>query len=519
MTAPALLDTFQAPARTTRSVRWRVFGASWALLSLLSMIWAIATPISASPDEPAHIVKAASVARGQFIGETSTLGQVVQVPRYIASTHAETCFAFHPDVAADCATPLPGSSSEIIDSTTSAGLYNPVYYVLVGWPSLLFGDSAGIYAMRAVSGILTSLFLAFTVMIAVSWRRNALPLAAVGLAVPPMLLFLGGSVNPNAVETAATLAVFAGMLAIVTQPNPKYLTERSMIVLAGAAIAANTRGLSPLWVAVAIFTPLVMLGWRSIWELVKERAVLWAIGGTAVATLFAMLWLLNTNSLTASLAQEDYFQSFPGVGSSPLTGFVITLRDTLGYAQGMVGNFGWLDTPAPSVTYFIWAVFSGALVLAAFSVLRQRALLLAGLLTAVFLFLPPIIQGAYITSGGIIWQGRYNLPLFAMLVFGLAALLADRIESVDMRVLSRLTLLFWSAWSVGQIISFASALKRYAVGADGSWKNMLLAPEWSAPGGNLTVLMLAALATVATAWLAWRSTRRVSGSDASLLEV
>jgi hypothetical protein len=131
----------------------------------------------------------------------------VQVPRYIASTHYETCFAFHSDVSAACSAPMPGDPADIVDAPTSAGLYNPVYYVLVGWPTLLVGDDSGIFMMRALGAVLTSLFLAFTVMIAYGTRRNAIPLAGLAVALPPMLLFLGGSVNPNAVEITGTLAV------------------------------------------------------------------------------------------------------------------------------------------------------------------------------------------------------------------------------------------------------------------------------------------------------------------------
>ncbi|MFT2816916.1 DUF2142 domain-containing protein [Leifsonia sp. A12D58] len=499
-----VVSTSAAPVRAHR---WKVFGASWAILSLLSIMWALATPISASPDEPAHIVKAASVARGQFIGETTSLGQVVQVPRYIAYTHSETCFAFHSDVSAACTTPLAGDPAEIIDAPTSAGLYNPVYYMLIGWPTLFLGDDSGIYVMRAISAILTSLFLACTIAVAYGLRRNAIPLTALAVAVPPMLLFLGGSVNPNAVEITATLAVFAAMLAIVTQPNPRLLTARAVVVMVGAAMAVNTRGLSPLWVAIAIVVPLLLLSWKQLWVLLQKRPVQWAVGVTVVATVFAVGWLLRTSSLTAMQDDPDYFQSFPGVGTGHLTGFVMTVRDTLGYAQGMIANFGWLDTPPPILVYFTWSAFVGMLLLVAFSILRGKALLVGGVLLAIFLFLPALIQGAYITNGGIIWQGRYTLPLFVMLVFGLAVLVAERINLPDAGVLNRLTFAVWAAWAGAQYLSFAAALKRYAVGVDGTWKNVIMNPEWSAPGGNLLWLVVFGLVLVGGAWAGWHISR------------
>jgi len=475
----------------------------WLLFSLLAASWSFATPIAASPDEPAHIVKAASVVRGQLIGEPSFRGHVVQVPRYIASTQAETCFAFKPSVSAGCAAPLPGPGGEIIDGTTTAGLYNPVYYSLVGWPSLLASDASGIYAMRIASGVLTSLFLAFSAMFAYGWLRNRLPLAAIALATPPMVLFLAGSVNPNGIETSATLAVFTGMLTIALQQNQALLTERSLIVLAAAALAVNSRGLSPLWVAIAVLLPLAMLNWGQIRTLLRKRMVLVTAGGIALATAFAVFWLVHSSSLTSAI-DGDGFQNFPGVGESWLTGFAFVLRSTFGYAQDMIGNFGWLDTAAPDSVYVVWVVFVGALLLSAFAFLRGRALMVAITLAGTFTLVPAIIQGFYITGGGIIWQGRYALPLLGYLVFGVAALLSARVGTAPRRAMKRLALLAWSCWAIAQYFSFAVALRRYAVGFDGAWRDMLFSADWDAPGGNLLWLGVFAVLLAFTGWLGWR---------------
>ena len=58
-------------------------------------------------------------------------------------------------------------------------------------------------------------------------------------------------------------------------------------------------------------------------------------------------------------------------------------------------------------------------------------------------------------------------------------------------------------------------MKRYAVGSNGSWKDVLLAPEWSAPLGNLVWLAWFGLLTAVSAWLAWRAGREHSLGPAS----
>ena len=78
-------------------------------------------------------------------------------------TNLQACYARQPDVSADCIKDVPGNPWTTVRTTTTAGLYIPVYYVLVEWPSIIFQDSSGVFAMRFVSA---------------SWRRFFLPSAS-----------------------------------------------------------------------------------------------------------------------------------------------------------------------------------------------------------------------------------------------------------------------------------------------------------------------------------------------------
>lgn len=479
--------------------RWRIFFLGWILLSALMIVWSLATPIAAAPDEPAHIVKAASVVRGQFIGEPSKYGHVVRVPRYVAATQAQTCFAFHPEVPASCARPLPGRQSELIDSTTTAGRYNPVYYLLVGWPSLLFGDVAGIYAMRMVSAALSALFLALSVMTIWTFRLRTIPLLAIGIAATPTLLFLGGVVNPNALEATGLIAVFVATMGIIAQPDPRLLTERCAILTVSAVLAVNTRALSPLWLAVAVLVPLITASRPHLVSLLRQRAVRWTVSAVAVASTFAVAWILWAGSLSSGLTDKESFQQYPGVGTSHLVGFILTLRDTLEYGASMVGMFGWLDTPAPEITTFVWAALCGAILLASFVVLRGSKLVMAVVLVACFVLLPATVQGIYITGGGMIWQGRYALPIFGMLVIGLAFLISERYSELTRWMLMRTAIIVGAALLIAQTFAFATVLRRYAAGTNGTVGNAFIHPLWSAPGGNIALLGLYGLIALVTA--------------------
>ena len=463
-----------------RGAFWLNFAGAWVILALLSSLWALATPIGASPDEPAHLIKGASVVRGQYIGEPSSQGSVVQVPLYIAYTQAETCYAFAADQSAACVPEVPGDPALVVDATTTAGLYNPLYYWLVGWPSLVFGNDTGIFAMRALGAAVTSLFLALGFAMLLRWRRPVLPAVGFATAVTPMVLFLAGTVNPNSVEVAATLSAFIGMLTIVREePSRPWMT--STIVLVSAAVAANMRGLSLLWLAIALLAPLVLVSRERIAALLRSRPVQVIIAGAGVAAIAAAVWLLATNSLGAAIDDPSEPSTAPGVGTSPLFGFAWTLFSTFDYAQGIVGIFGWLDTPAPVFVYFVWALLVGGLFLLAFVLLRGRALVLALVLGGALLILPPALQGIYIQSGGIIWQGRYILPIFVCAVIAAATLLADRI-TLRAGDVTRLLAIVGGLWAFAQFQSFATALRRYAVGYYDGWLD-LLNPEWAPPGG------------------------------------
>ena len=162
----------------------RVWAMSTLILFGFSAVWTLATPIGAANDEPAQLVKAASAARGELLGQTVSPRSVahlsdadrtslhdcyiiyggrrcnravtiVTVPEGFASLAACNTFAFVP--AGSCVG-LRGSA-RTASAATYVGRYPPLYYAIVGLPSLVWSDDAAVYLMRMVSGMLSALFL------------------------------------------------------------------------------------------------------------------------------------------------------------------------------------------------------------------------------------------------------------------------------------------------------------------------------------------------------------------------
>ena len=489
--------------------RGTLFLTSWIALSLMSIAWALASPIGSGPDEPAHIIKAASVVRGQLVGPQGDTGNIVEVPRSVAWTASQDCYRFDIDQDAGCAPGLYGAGAETVTTETSAGYYNPVYYALVGWPTLIFTGETGLYGVRIVSALISSAMLACAFMLVATWRRRSIPAVGLLVALTPMVIYVNGVVNPSAFEISGSLAVFAAMLSIVAQPAPALLRRPLIVLVASAALAIGARAVSPLWVALALALPLILLKWPDFTRLVRTRAVAVSAALVAMVAVFAVAW----NPISARLAVDarttpastDGFEVFPDVGSSPLFGFMkmITLSVTNG--NDMIGRFGWMDTPVPDTTIVVWTVLLGTLVLASVYLLRQRRAAFGTALVLSFFLVPPLIQAVFITGGGYIWQGRYGLPTVTMLAFGLAAALggSPTRSSVASGAASgsgtRIVVVIAAAFTYAQCYAFVSALHRFTVGSSTAWKDMITQPSWSPPGG---VLVSAAVFVVGTLLLA-----------------
>ncbi|SMG12529.1 DUF2142 domain-containing protein [Agreia pratensis] len=504
------------PLKTGKG-RWKIFAGAWIALSLLATAWAISSPISSGPDEPAHIVKAASVVRGELVGPQGTYGNEVAVPNYVSWTNAQTCFVFKPAVPADCAPAIEGDPAETVVGTTTAGYNNPVYYALVGWPSLVFSDTTGIYAMRIVSGLLSSGMLALAFMLVSTWRRPTIPAIGLVAAITPMVLYVNGLVNPSSFEISGTIAAFVAMLTIVTQPDERLLRGRAIILVAVSVLVANTRTISPLWIAIAIVVPLLLLPWRELGGLLRRRVVLISAAIVALAAAFSVAWTPISTRLASDAAAGApktpvITTVFPDVGQSPFFGFVKMVTLTFTNGADMIGNFGWMDTPVPATTIVIWTMLIGVILLAGFVLLRGRRALVGAALLLLALVLPALIQAAFITTGGFIWQGRYGLPIFVMLIFGVAALVSLSVENSRPApaLLTRLVLAVLVGFIAGQGYGFLKAMRRNVIGSDTSWKQLITDPQWIPPGGVMLSLALFAvgLVTLAVVVLRIRSAER-----------
>ncbi|MET9318757.1 DUF2142 domain-containing protein [Streptomyces sp. NPDC003038] len=493
----------------------RLWLVAFALFFTLAGSWSAATPLGGSPDEHAHFIRAAAVARGQINGPEVMVPHVVAgIEGHFAETgvrlpqwyeqlpRLHECYAWHEDEPASCA-PSIGTAEKTVQVTTAAGRYHPAYYLATGWPSLLVDGPKGLYLMRLMSALLCSALLASAVVTAAEWRRRSVAMLGVLAAATPMALYMAGMVNPSGGEIAAGILVWTALLSITMSPDPRLLNRRLARLGIGGLVLINIRPLGLIWFAGALVFGLLLTRQRGLLGSVLRRKALWLWTGLlGAAAAGALLWasrhpdnsVINTPaSLTAKVAARQ------------------TLGNTDTYIKQMLGYFGWLDTPAPAFTWLVWLGAIATLVALALAYGRGReALAVFGMLAGIVL-LPVIAQASQAEKIGMVWQGRYLLPLAVGLPLMAVLISASRApdRGFPWRRLAGFTV---AGLALANAAAFFWTLRRFAVGTSGAW--VPTSAHWAPPGGWVLwtgVYTLAALALILPALMSDRTPAAVDG--------
>jgi hypothetical protein len=488
-----------AGGRSARSASAKVFWRSWAVLMLLASVWVIANPLMASPDEPAHVIKAASVVRGQMTGPDGKGGTEVEVPYFYNLTGAyPSCYMFWPDRTGVCKVRADQPLATTVVAVTPAGRYNPLYYAIVGVPTLFPPGDGALYAMRLISAALSTFLLALGLRALAEAGRRSWGVLGAAAALTPMVLFLSSTVNPAAIEIAAAFALWCQLLTLLRHPDASRTASRMAWVAVTVTFLVNSRGLSLLYCAVLVGVVLLVSPWRSFLEVVRTRSTWPSFAVIVVACVAAFGWVVGTNSLGSGGTVLDPNMTFLGAAK-------ITLLNTDSYLTNMVGQFGWMDTNLKTSVHMTFAAALGVVVLLSFAAgtWRERAglLVIAGLTLA----LPILIQSSQARYLGIIWQGRYIMPIAIGLPLLAGYVLVRRLAAVPRELGVALAGVVAAVVVLVQGAALMENLHRYVNGEAGGW--LSLAPDAWLPPVPLGLVLVAALVAVVgygvlLAWIA-----------------
>ncbi len=457
----------------------------WAFLAIGTAIaaWSIATPLMAAPDEPSHAIDAAAVVRGMFdVREhPTTFGLLanVRVPEWVASTRGlPSCFSFKPTVSAGCS-PKVSQGTAMVGADTQFSNYPPLYYLLVGIPSLVAKGTNAVYAMRMVGTLMNGALIALGLFLLARYHPRRGPLVGALVALSPMVFFVTSVLNSSGMEIAAAFAAWCGGLCVIESRRvPAGLAGWTSLAF---VVLVLSRPISPINAGVIILALATLAGWSRCKELARDRSTLAIrlslLGGIVVAGIFLLIGgvpgLLGIpNKPRLSLEQSIW----------------LTLRLSELRLRQSIGEFGWLDTPVPEAVFALW-VAAVAFVTALGLSLSARCRRALPVLVIGIVAMPIILESPRIDAVGPYWQGRYWLPL----LIGIPLLATSlpppargghgrRRRSFRLRPLPILAL--GLPLAAAQVWAFLTALHRYEYGLGSGPRTVA---KWTPPGGAVLV--------------------------------
>jgi hypothetical protein len=457
----------------------RTFLLAFAAFFLLGAAWAVALPVNGTYDEKHHIVRAYAVAHGDLLpagpaSDGTTFGSegfdvpASLLPANVNCTHLDRG-------PASCLGPA-GARSETVRQPSAAARYTPVYYLPVGLPLLVSPDRAGIVAARLVSALIAALLLAAAVVIGGS--------AGVALVATPMVMNLSGSLNPNGVEIAAGVLLFAALSALLRgggagpARGTAYGVHLGLPVSAGLAaflLLTVRPPLGPVLLAVDVAACALLAGRGGLAALWRDRATRLILTGFALAGVAVTgIWTAVSGGPDTSAVPDR------AVGGNILR--QIAMDRWHFYVNQVVGQFGYGEVTISRYAIYLWyALWLVVLVPALIRAGWRLRLVLAGL-AAFCLAVVVALDLHFAPLSGWFAHSRYVLPTAVGIV--LLAVAYGRAPS------GRWLPLALVAVTVPiHLYALARVLNRFRAGLDAP-----LAPfggGWHPAGGPLLPLLLA----------------------------
>lgn len=483
---------------------------------LLVMAWAVTNPITASPDEIDHFLRAQSVGRGQVLGDRNyqldTIDprrpppkkccqpnneaaiiwvikgtKAVDVPARLA---IDGCRNLAPTVIDGCLTSAHPPKGEVKELTTM-GTVEPAAYLVPGLATRLGGNPVTAMRLaRIASAAVAILLLGAAILILAGGEHEPVVLVGVFVAVTPMVLFVSSLAAPSGAEIAGALCFFASLIRLSRVRRPRPAVWCALAV--SGVVLASSRSLGPGWIALALAVIAAYVGPRVVWRRFREGRH-WAIGAAGAILLAGV----------ATAAWEAMAQ--PGIdfdGRFFLSQIRPSFSDFPRLGRELVGVFGSLDVNMPAVAYLLWAVMVVSLLVLAFLLGRRRErVVLIGLLI-LDVAVTVVVSAGTLRQNGFGLQGRHVLAfllLTALLAGEIVARNASRLPDLRQRYV-----VCAAAGATGvQGLAWYTNSRHWANGKQGRTLFML-SSRWAPPGRWwpwLAVVAVAVTSCIAAALL------------------
>ena len=220
------------------------------------------------------------------------------------------------------------------------------------------------------------------------------------------------------------------------------------------------------------------------------RQVWFALGGMLLAAVWIVVWMTQL-SIKAVSPDGAVDHREPGL----VRVVILMFERTFDSWRDWIGLFGVLELPAPLFVQFVWGAAIAALILTAVVLGRGRVRVAVIVAVACAVLVPVGVQTALYNEVGMLWQGRYGIAVYTVmiLVCGIALDSSTKSEiSPEKRSVVRAGLV---VLYVAHLFTFVFVLRRYVV-ATTDWISMFTNPLWHPP---LTWVGVSAVFTIGVA--------------------
>jgi len=375
---PSALGRIPSALRQIPSFLKRVPRAAWicALIACLNAIcWSLITPPFQVPDEPAHFAYVQQLAETHSLPTSGSSEYSEEEEVAVADLH-QAEVRWHPenhavateaqqrrlahDLSRSLARSGPGGAGV-------AASQPPLYYALQTIPYAL-GSGGTLLDRLELMRLLSALMAGLTALFAYLFVREALPgvawawtVGGLGVALMPLLGFMSGALNPDAMLYAVSAAIFY----LLARAFRHGLTPRLAIAIGLASAVGSLTKLNFLGLLPGVIVGLIVLARRaartSRATAYRSLALALAVGAAPVSLYIFINLLSNhaglgvvssaihlTNSRGSLPGEISYIwqfylprlpgmaNDFPGISSTRQIWF-----------DRSVGFYGWLDTSFP----------------------------------------------------------------------------------------------------------------------------------------------------------------------------
>jgi hypothetical protein len=388
-------------------------------------------------------------------------------------------------------------STSLTTQSTTAGRYPPVYYALLGWPTLLLAGPSAFYLQREMTALVSALLLGMAAWSASATPRSGRLMLSLGVAVTPMTVYFMGGVNPQAPEIAAAAGVWISGWALLQSRSTFDSGVMARLTVSACALAL-CRPLSVLWLAVILGSLLVGFSKPAHWVTFRENlSAKICASVVAMVSLAQVIWMASVGALT---------QSTLGVHMSTEEAITKSISRQLLWLVQMIGLFGAFETSASLPVYIVWLLAGICLIATALVLGSRRERLAIVLVMAGSIIIPTFAEVATREQTGFAWQGRYIMPMAIGIVLIAGMIATRRFRSVaDGRAWDRVAqIMIVPLVGAAHFIAWSSALKRYAIGDSSGFPFGDYVVDWVPPGGAWTwILLMGFSSALFTLWLRW----------------